>query len=270
MNLTKTLHVNSTAIAKDLSDQYAPVSTDIVLAPFFNKGWKTKSHIRPRKNKEGNRIGKEHITLVHPDFLYSNGDHLTIDCLNSNDGKSSLMLYGGYGRVVCTNGLIIGEFEGGRFVHRGESIYKRLEDQYDTIVAKLTSMREDITLLQSVTLTEEQAFKAVRGIVSEVFNKDTKKYKSSATLDDRGVRRLLQVRREEDRSLDAFTVLNVVQENIVRKGLLFNVLVTTTDKGTEFTTRDYKGKANSEGKIASLQMNNTITSNFLDVVREVA
>jgi len=87
---TQELHKNNTVIASDLSDQYAPVSTKIVLAPFFNNGWTTKSRMH-NFNKEG--IGKEKLTLTHPDFLYPNGDQLTVECLNSNNGMGALVLW---------------------------------------------------------------------------------------------------------------------------------------------------------------------------------
>lgn len=270
MNITSTLHKNSTPIASNLSDKYAPVNTNILLAPFFNKGWTTKSHVRPMKNSEGYRIGKEQITLTHPDFVYSNGDHLTVECLNSNNGGNALMLMGGYGRIACSNGLIIGDIEGGRFIHRGTSIYEKLENQYEDIVAKLGDMRKDIILLENTEFDMEMSQKAVRLIVANTFERDTKKFKSVAEISDRQINRLLRVRRKADNKHDAFSVLNVVQENIVRVGHLYNVRVTTLDKTTNETTVAVKGKASSENKVASIKMNKTITNAFISVAREVA
>lgn len=272
--LTQSLHTNNTPIADGLSDQYAPISTDILLAPFYNNGWTKKKHIKPVKNRAGDRIGKEQLTLIHPDFIYANGDQLTVECLNSNNGTGALMLMGGYGRIVCSNGLIIGDIEGGRFVHRGTTIYERIQDQYETIVAKLDDMRETVTLLQSVTLDRKQIEQVILNLTTDVFGRDTKQYKSTVEVDNRFhtrlVDRLTNIKRTEDASLDAFTVLNVVQENIIRRGNLYNVLVETTNKETKEVVREYKGKAVSEGNICAIKMNKSITNAFLSVVKEVA
>ena len=179
MNLTKQLHTNNTTIAEGLSDKYAPVSTKIVLAPFYNNGWTTKSRVNSF-NRNG--IGKEHLTLTHPDFLYPNGDQLTIECLNSNNGLGALMLMGGYGRVVCSNGLIIGDVEGGRFVHRGTSIYEKIEDQYDTIIGHLDKIKKSVEVLKESTLTEDQLDVVIGNIAKRVFERDTKKFNTVADI----------------------------------------------------------------------------------------
>lgn len=266
MNLTQQLHKNNTVVSKEVSDKYAPVSTKIVLAPFYNNGWTTKSRINSF-NKEG--IGKEAITLVHPDFLYSNGDQLTIECLNSNNGKGALMLMGGYGRIVCSNGLIVGDIEGGRFVHRGTSIYERLENQYDKIVAHLNTIKQDIDLLKSVELTEEQLDNTISLLAKRVFEKDTKKSKVTADIAVSSLRQLKRVRREEDKGKDAFTLLNVIQENVIRRGMLW-ANTTTLDKETQTVTTDVKSKTRSENTMRSVEMNKLISQVFLETVKEVA
>jgi hypothetical protein len=266
MNLTKTLHENNTVKADYLSDQYAPVSTKIVLAPFFNNGWTVE---RSRKTLNKNGVGKEHITLSHPDFLYPSGDKLTVECLNSNDGSKALRLMGGYCRLVCENGLIIGDLEGGRFVHRGTAIYERIEETYDKIVAHLKTIAVEVETLKSVELSEEQVDKAIDLITSKVFEKDTKKYKVTADISPNSLRWLKRVRREADRGKDAFTLLNVIQENIVRKGHLW-ANVTTLNKETNEVTVDTKSKNRMESSMSSIEMNKIISKSFLEVVKEVA
>ena len=265
-SVAKTLHKNNTAIASDLSDQYAPVSTKIVLAPFFNNGWTTKSRMH-NFNKKG--IGKEKLTLTHPDFLYPNGDQLTVECLNSNDGTGALVLMGGYGRIACSNGLIIGDIEGGRFVHRGTTIYEKLENQYEKIVAHLNKIKQSVEVLKSTELTEEQLDRCITTIAKRVFEKDTKKYKVTANIAKYSLNRLKRVRREEDKGKDAFTLLNVVQENIVRNGNLY-ANITTLNKETNEVSTDLKEKRRMESSMSSIAMNKLISEVFLSEVKNVA
>jgi len=263
---TQELHVNNTNVADNLSDKYAPVSTKIVLAPFFNNGWTTKSRMH-NFNKHG--IGKEKLTLTHPDFLYPNGDQLTVECLNSNNGTGALVLMGGYGRVVCSNGLIIGDIEGGRFVHRGTTIYEKLENQYEKIVAHLNKIKQSVETLKSTELTEEQLDRCIETIAKRVFEKDTKKYKVTAEVGYSCLRALKRVRRLDDKSKDAFTLLNVVQENIVRNGSLW-ANTTTVNKETNEVVTEIKSKNKMETSMSSIAMNKLISEVFLSEVKNVA
>ena len=265
-NFTKQLHTNNTNVADNLSEQYAPVSTKIVLAPFFNNGWTTKSRMH-NFNKQG--IGKEKITLVHPDFLYPNGDQLTVECLNSNNGMGALVLMGGYGRIACSNGLIIGDIEGGRFVHRGTTIYEKLENQYERIVAHLNKIKASVEVLKSTELTEEQLDRCIATIAKRVFEKDTKKFKVTASVSAGSLRQLKRVRREADKGNDAFTLLNVVQENIVRKGFLW-ANTTTVNKETNEVVTDTKSKNRMESSMSSIAMKKLISEVFLSEVKNVA
>ena len=257
----ETMHKNNTTVADGLSKKYAPVNTELLLTPFFDKGWTIKKHIKPSGG-----IGKELLTLTHNDYMYSNGDHLTVECLNSNNGNNALILMGGYGRIACSNGLIIGDVEGGRFIHRGTSIYTRLENQYENIVAHLNRMKQDIVRLQGTTLSNDQVNNAVYNVLKMVFERDTKKYSSMVDVSTYDINRLLRVRRETDRSRDAFTVLNVVQENVIRRGLL-GTNVTTINKETQQVERKYTTKSACEQSTNSVALNKIISECFL---REVA
>lgn len=257
MNL-ETLHKQNTVISEGLSKEYAPVSTELLLKPFFDDGWFIKRH----KTKG---LSKEHIVLKHHDYVYPNGDYLTVELVNSRDGSAALNFFGGYGRLVCNNGLYIGDLEHGRFIHRGTSIYERLENKYEKIVAHLDSIKNDVIALQNAYLTEEKVHNALYGIYRDVFEKDTKKYESIVNPTTYDLTRLLNVRRLEDKAQDAFTVMNVVQENIIRYGKL-GAYVTTTNKETKEVERVYREKRPSENGLGSIKLNKIITNNFLKAV----
>lgn len=258
MNL-ETLHKQNTVVSETLSKEYAPVSTELLLKPFFDRGWNIKKHIGARG------LGKEQITLRHLDYVYPNGDYLTIECVNSRDGSAALNLLGGYGRLVCQNGLVIGDLEHGRFIHRGTKIYERLENKYEQIVAHLESIKYSVDTLKSATLHEEQVNNALMGIYKDVFEKNTKKYSKTVDVSTYDLRRLKRVRREADRGLDAFTQMNIIQENIVRYGLL-GCNVTTINKETNEVERKYTSKNGMERSVNAIKINKIITNNFLKAV----
>jgi hypothetical protein len=256
------MHKLKTKVSTGLSNQYAPVNSNILLTPFYNKGWTQSHYIGPGKNG----IGKELITLSHPDYLYHNGDSLNIQCLNSNDGKGALVLMGGYGRIVCSNGLIIGDIQGARFVHRGQAIYKKISNQYDKIINHLNDMKIKVEHLKHARLNEEQQLNVVNNVLKAMFEKNTKLY-SKRIVNAVSIERLLYKRREADHDTDAFTVLNVVQENIIRYGKA-KVLLETTNNETGDKTRSYIGQGACELKaVKNVTLNKLISDEFM---REVA
>jgi hypothetical protein len=255
MNLEQK-HKQNTVICDSLSKVYAPLSTELILKPFLDRGWFVKKHLRSKG------LGKEAITLKHLDYIYPNGDFLTVEFVNSRDGSAAGNLLGGYGRLLCNNGLVIGDLEHGRFIHRGTKIYERLENKYDKIVAHLDKIKQDVELLKSSTLEEELLHLAIEGIYKDVFEKNTKKYSVVADVNFYDIKKLLRVHREGDKATDAFTLLNVVQENIIRKGRL-GCNITTINKETNSVERRFITKSPMENNVNSVKMNKIITSNFL-------
>lgn len=247
-----------------LSDQYAPIDTDILLMPFTNRGWYVHKH---RKSFNNKGLGTEQVTLRNDNYMYPSGDFLTIEALNSNNGSTSLMLMGGYGRIACSNGLVIGDVESGRFVHRGRSIYEKLENQYEKIVAHLDKIKSDVDLLKSNQVDSEQVLTAIDNIAFNTFNLDSKKKKVEVVGYGYGtLKRLVRPNRRADLGQDAFTVMNVVQENILRFGkLTVKIKETNKESGEErirFTT-----KRAMEHKVkGQVEMNKLITESFLKVV----
>lgn len=257
------MHREKTIVAESLSDQYAPVSTELLLMPFTNRGWYVHKH-KTQFNDKG--LGKEIVTLRNDNYVYPNGDFLTIEALNSNNGTCSLLLMGGYGRIACSNGLVIGDVEKGRFVHRGKAIYEKLENQYERIVAHLDKIKQDVDKLKSVEITSDQLMNAIDEISRETFEVDSKKKKVEVlgygyhTLKD-----LVRCRRKEDEATDAFTIMNRVQESILRRGYL-TVKIRETNKETGEEKIRFTTKRAHEHKVSSVETNKVITQAFLKAV----
>jgi hypothetical protein len=168
---------------------------------------------------------------------------------------------------VCSNGLVVGsDFETFRFIHRGVSIYEKLEDAYEKIVAKLESIQEKFDKLNNISPLDSQINEVLGNIYRKLIESDgEKRTVKLLSISGDTVNNTLIVHRDADKGLDAFTRLNVVQENIVRNGV-FEALVEVTDKETgEKVTRTLTKKP-SEGKLSSLKINDVITTEFLKLV----
>lgn len=134
-----------------------------------------------------------------------------ISLVNSHDGSSAFELYRGVFRVVCTNGLIAATTGGERVrvKHAGNIV--------DNVIEGATRILAD----SQRTTEEREAFAALQ------LDKDEEVAFATAALQLRyngepapiDAPALLQRRREDDRQNDLWTVLNVVQENIVKGGV---------------------------------------------------
>jgi len=175
------------------------------------------------------------------------------------------MIMGGLGRIVCSNGLVIGkDFESFRFVHRGTSIYDRIDNAYDKIIVKLDELKNKINVMKDYNPTSMEIRTVIDNVFRRMIDSDspklTKRFVSICSLHN-----IITPRREADTEKDAFTVLNVIQENLVRNGY-FDYYVQETNKETGEQITKISTKRATEGKLSSLKLNEVITDEFLKLV----
>ena len=249
-----------------VSDQYAPVNTGLFVKPFIDRGWfidKTKTN----SNREG-KVHKEIIVLKHNDYTTEHGP-IELKVVNSYDASSSLRIYAGIHRLVCSNGLVMMvEGEQFRFIHRGNAIYEKLDNAYDKIVAYFDTVKERVEKLSNFTMSQDNLHTVIDNIAKAVFEKDTKTSTTKViNISSSTKRNLTRVRRQADNGIDAFTVLNIVQENITRRGNL-SAMVTITNKETNETETKYVSKNRTENRsiMSDIKLNQIITGEFLKMV----
>lgn len=251
----------------NVSDKYAPVNTQLFVEPFITRGWTPKSTYNVTNRKTG-IVHKEVITLVNPDFKTVHGD-IELKVVNSYDARSSLRIYAGIHRLVCSNGLIMMvEGEQFRFIHRGTAIYEQLDNAYDKIVAYLETVKNRTERLSNTVLTLDEQSTLALNIAKSLFEKDTKREKVTVlNISPQIVKQLLRVRRIADKENDAFTILNRLQENITRFGNL-TALVEIKNKETNEARIEFKSKHATENRniIKDIEINQVITSETLKLI----
>ena len=260
LNNTRETHTELTInkVSDKVSKLYAPVSTELLLQPFFDKGWEIK---RKLANKT-----TEWYTLNHSSFLFDNGDELTLDVHNSFNGTSALKIFFGVGRIVCLNGMTVGDMDHFKYVHRGNQIYQNIENDYDKIVAKLEDVKNKVNRLNNIYLSPQEVHNTINKIASKVFESDSEKRSVEVLGVDFFTRNeLLETRREADKHGDAWTQLNIVQENIVRFGKLTATIRETNKETKEIINRKIT-KKKSESKLSSFAINKIISDEFFKAV----
>ncbi len=133
--------------------------------------------------------------------------------LNSHDGTSAYQLRVGLYRACCTNGMVVsvGTFPIWRVAHRGNVL--------DDVVRAALEMSErfevlalEVERMERTRLDEAQRLQFATDALALRFAKDPHGAVSPA--------QVLQPRRPEDAGNDLWHTLNVVQEGILRGGLL--------------------------------------------------
>jgi hypothetical protein len=167
--------------------------------------------------------------------------------LNSHDGTSAYQLRMGIYRVICTNGLIVsrGAFPAYCVSHRGNVVDEvvtsalKLAEQFESLAAEVTRMEEQ------PLFKEEQVRFAERALMLRY-----------ADLTESGMEpsRLLTCRRSEDVGDDLWSVMNRVQENLLRGGV---------------SRRSVTGRLTRTRRISSIREDVRLNGGLWDLAREM-
>ena len=123
-----------------------------------------------------------------------------------------------------------------------------------------------MTKLQGLDITEDQQREVTVGVLKALFEKETKKYATTIqNITDRQLDRLNKTRREADLGNDAFTRLNVLQENVVRFGQA-RLMVKVLNKETKSAEIRYLTVGGNENKFGAVKINKIITEEYLKLV----
>jgi hypothetical protein len=167
--------------------------------------------------------------------------------LNSHDGTSAYQLRVGIFRVVCTNGLIVsmGSFPSFRVAHRGDIV--------EEVVARALDISERFGVLAGQVERMEQRLLPKDEQIA--FAERALAVRFAEPLGS-GIQpaQLLTCRRVDDLGNDLWSVLNKVQENLLRGGL--SRIVTS-------------GRRTRTRRITSIREDVRINSRLWDLAEEV-
>jgi hypothetical protein len=191
-----------------VSDRYQLIPTKEIAGKFQELGFKVDEYKQVRV-RDGSRMGyqKHFVRLSHPEMLTSKHSDLKLQLLvtNSHDGSSSFKLQLGIFRLVCSNGLVVGQvFESVVIRHTRKALIE-LEPAIEKMVAQVAKLDEALDKMKSRILTPEE--------MQAFYEKAVKvRYGDNVQASDVYV----YPRRDADMKDDLFTVYNVIQETLIR------------------------------------------------------
>lgn len=205
------------------SDRFAPVPTIDIVRGLQKEGFEVFSAMQAKTRDASKRDFTKHmVRLRNPSFRQmANGDTFEIVLVNGNDGSSAYRMMPGFFRMVCANGLIVGEtLNEVRVRHSGNAMHDVIEGAY-TVLEDAPKVADRVDMMRSLSLTRDEALAFATAAHQLRF--------PAASLDraDEAFApapvepiRLLTARRIEDANerSNLWGVFNVVQENVIKGG----------------------------------------------------
>lgn len=245
--------------AARLTDRYAALKTSDLLPVLRDYGYHPvqAAQKRPRKGKPEHTA---HLLAFSraADIEGSNGLRSEVLVYNSHDGTSGVRMMAGAYRFVCSNGIVRGDGSSVSIRHTHKAM-QDFEAMLRRIVEGVPAMMETIDSLQNRRMTSDEAYdfatKAVElrwdMLQGAYVPEDTKK---GSYADVRTVREALAHQRVEDNFMDAWSVFNRVQENVLRGNVFIRSI-------TEDGAKHRKARP-----IASIQEHVRVNQQMFDLV----
>lgn len=183
---------------------------------------------------------------------------------NSRNGLSSLKVFTGVFRMICSNGIIAGEGNMTKVRHTTKRVGE-VEDAIRYAADSLPMMEQKVDAFRSVVMDDDMSMDfarkaaALRWEVNEsardvVMSGNVGSFATYNTLDHIA----FDTRRLEDRHTDLWTVFNRVQENIIRGGV---DVLSISDKSPD-------GKWRRAQPVRSVSENVRINRSLWDIAEE--
>ena len=210
-----------------VSDKYHFIPTIDVINEIKSNNWYPVSVSEASVRDEDKEGYQQHLVKFRhfDDLLHPQDNAVELLLFNSHDRSKSFTISAGIYRFVCANGLVIADsvFESYKIKHLGDR-----ENDVATAVANITAIKpklmQKIEKLESIELTQLEQESFARSSVPLRFDKHLQ-------IDHTD---LLIPHREEDEDSSLYTVLNVIQENLLRG----NISGFNKNTGRKFTSKE--------------------------------
>lgn len=212
--------VFATKPADHMSDRYSFVPTVELVQNFQKLGWYPVK-AQERKSKKDGEYAKHMIRFAPANSKLEKGGLIPeIIVLNSHNGTSQLRVSLGIFRVVCSNGLVIADTSFADFFQKHINVnLEALKELILNVIEEFNKVYSKIEESKKVILNGKQQLAFAEKVVEMVWNEKADRYEA---------KELIKTVRPEDNENDLFTVMNVIQEHIMKGGVAYK-----TKKGTK-------------------------------------
>ena len=253
--------------AEDLSNKYGNFNSSHAIEVMNDYGYGVTQAAQVQgRTQEANLHGQHLMAFAkrHSFFKHETpAEQPEIIFYNSHDGKSSMKLFAGIYRFICSNGIIAGEGFDQRMIHYKNNL-DSFEDLLKYTAGKLENIAHMTHNMKNITPDTDQIMHfAEKALDTRYDTRD--KYdlglNTRNVYTDRTIGQVLEPERPEDTANDAWTVFNRVQESVMRGGM--QVLGKTKRHGRSVVR--YKDSK----PLTSIKQNVDVNRKLWDIAQEV-
>lgn len=207
--------VFSTTKSPKVSDKYTFIPTSTILEDMKKLGWDVFTATQRKSRSESDAMFTKHMIRLRNPNVGRVGDSIPeVVLTNSHDGRNAFTLHAGLFRLVCSNGLVIADttFEKVKIKHQWYN-FNEMRKVMDDMVKRIPEVITKVTQLNNVILTEDQQIDFAKKAILTRWPKGNEKI---------NVEDLLSPTRKGDRGSELWKIYNVIQEKLVKGGLVYN------------------------------------------------
>jgi Domain of unknown function (DUF932) len=202
--------IHATHASGNVSERYGFIPTSTIVSALEREGFVPVKASAARSRPDRAAFAKHMIRFRHREHQVKQvGDWLPeVVLVNSHDGSSSYQIMAGVFRLVCLNGLVVGNSIAEARVRHTKNAAEEIVDASYRVIESLPELSDGVREMQSIRLEpeERQAF-ATAAL--------TLRYPEDAPIRPE---QLLSPRRHADQGNDLWTQFNVVQEHLLKGG----------------------------------------------------
>lgn len=207
-----------------VSDRYVQANTETVIDDLEKLGWYPVQAKQCRTNKNSSGVRSLHmIAFQNPDVkIVKQGPDggETVDSwpriilTNSHDGFNSFKFLLGMFRLICSNGLIVGDTElVNMSVKHINYDFETLRDIVKTAIEQVPNIVCKMNAMKNTVLDDEQKVELAKNVVKiRKGIEDDQKFE----IDEKTIMDILDPMRKDDKSDDLWTVFNICQEKMIK------------------------------------------------------
>ena len=226
--------------AERLTDRYQTLRTADLLPILADYGYHPTQAAQRRSRKQmGLTQHSAHLlAFSKADDIDGTDIRPEIVLYNSHDGTSSVKLFAGMYRFICSNGIVAGEGFSATVYHSRKAMMG-FEDMLLNTVQNMPKLMDNIEALRQRQLSADDRYEFAKQAVMKRWQLLDNAV-SDATVRGDSVKRgsyadaatinaVLGLQRSEDAGIDAWTVFNRIQENVLRGNAMIKSVIDTED-----------------------------------------
>jgi len=228
----------TTEACDKVSTKYSFIPTVQVIKDLKESGWLVYDVLQANSKYAGGAYGKHMLRFRNPTINRIDDILPEIVLTNSHDGRNSFRLHAGLLRLVCANGLVIADetFDQIKIKHQWYTM-EDVNKVTEAMTQKIPQLTSSIKKFKTTILDDKTKRQFARRAIK------TRWFTGNDSIETEN---LLRPMRQADEGNELWKVYNVVQEKLIRGGLVYNLPTGRQQTARELTNIDKRIDVNKK------------------------